>query len=500
MFRSPLAPRSLLPLALLLAGVLGGCATVRPDDVARETGTGPAQAARLVRMGNDALAAGDPGTAAGLYARALALEPGNREAARRLGEAALRSGRYQDAIEAYRRVLDTAPDDPQAAQGTAKALLALGRPEAALARLEEAVRARPDDPRLLNLLGVALDQLGRHEEARARYRAGLLRAPEDAALRNNLGLSFVLSGHYAEAIRELEGLARGPQSSARARHNLAAAFALSGDPRTAEELLRLDLPEREVRDNLAFYQSVRGLGPAGALRAARALLPERELRGEPRPEPIFRRPLLGSLLDGWTGREPARRAHRADAASVPASARGSGGIAADAPRAGTAGAVAVASGTPDPVAPAAAAGGEAPGEPRARSDRGAGNDTTGVVPSDLAPGGETVAAETRPAAPRPSPPIQGQASAEERARAEAVDPAPAEAWVIEVEGPEGAGDARARWQALRAAHPELESGIVRLDGASADGPLVLGPFPDAASAERICARLRTRATCRSTRL
>lgn len=131
---------SILPLALLLIVVLTSCTTIRRDELDREAPPGPGQAARLLRMGTDALAAGDPATAAALFARVLVLEPGNREAARRLGEAALRSGRYEEAIEAYRRLVDSDVNDVEAARGMAKALLALGRPEAALARLSRLCR------------------------------------------------------------------------------------------------------------------------------------------------------------------------------------------------------------------------------------------------------------------------------------------------------------------------------------------------------------------------
>lgn len=504
---------SILPLALLLIVVLTSCTTIRRDELDREAPPGPGQAARLLRMGTDALAAGDPATAAALFARVLVLEPGNREAARRLGEAALRSGRYEEAIEAYRRLVDSDVNDVEAARGMAKALLALGRPEAALARLEPALQAQPEDTRLLNLLGVTLDQLGRHEEAQARYRAALARTPEDAALRNNLGLSLLLAGRYAEAIRELESVARGPQSSPRARHNLAAAYALSGDPAAAEELLRFDLTPREIRDNLAFYQTLRGLGASASLRAARALLPERALRGTLEPEWSPRQPLLGSLLDeralGGSGRSRARIETRAGPSAAAASAvqqaspsapgREEGQQVTATSEAAWAAAAALgqlhapASPSPSPDAAAGASAEREDASARADVPQSSALGQSGEGEASSMPAGVPVGS-TREA------PAEFVVVGGSEARAASADSAAGETWVIEIAGLAGA-DGRARWQALRSAHPELLAGVARLGGAEDEGaPLLIGPFPDLAAAEQVCARLREKAHCRALRL
>ncbi|MDF1585695.1 tetratricopeptide repeat protein [Marinimicrococcus flavescens] len=262
-------------LALLL---LAGCASSAPDiPLAANGETAPlaeganrAQSVRLAAMAADALRIGDAGTAVGLYHRAALLDGENRTAGLGLGEALLQMGRPEDAVEAFRRLLRDDPGDAEAARGYARAMIGLDRPDAAAAQLEETVVRHPQDYRLNTTLGVALDLLGRHGEAETRYRAALAVVPGDSAATTNLGLSLALAGRYEEAIRLLEPVAKGPGSTLRARQNLAAAYALAGDTEAARRLLRLDLDDKAVRENLAYFTWLRDGGRSAS--AARAMV------------------------------------------------------------------------------------------------------------------------------------------------------------------------------------------------------------------------------------
>lgn len=509
--------RSILPArlvpALLLAAVLasGGCARLSGEGrlVEAEAGPGPGQTQRLLRMADDAAAAGDAATAANLYGRVVALEPNDREAARRLGAALLRLGRFQDAIDAFRRVLAADPGEPEASRGIARALLELGRPDAALAAVEEGLARAPEDPRLLNAKGVALDQLGRHEEAQAVYRAGLARWPENASLRNNLGLSLALAGRYGEAIGELEPLARGPQENPRARHNLAAAYALKGDLETAESLLKLDLGDADVRSTLAYYTALRGLGSP---RSARAML-------------------RGASASGDVGSAPVVRGERAAAASVPAEPAAptlERRVAGPAPRARLRAPESepalVASGAPTIPVPASAPDGPLTAEDPTGRDavaahvvvRAGERDAVGEVVDAASSEQVTVsAASAAPpdgpgdvaADPAPKPPLDAASlpaappSAPIALPAVPVEPARGGDWVVELGTVANGEEGRARWRELRRAHGDALSSVARLGGdAAGPGPLLAGPFADREEAERACARLAGATECRVTRL
>lgn len=557
----PPMPARLAATLLLLAGLLGGCSTLNREGTPAETEAGPGagQAARLLRMGDDAAAAGDVATAASLYGRALALAPGDVDAARRLGEALLRAGRHQEAIEAFRRVLAARPGDPEASRGSARALLAIGRPDAALARLEEAAALAPDDPRLLNARAVALDQLGRHAEAQELYRAGLARWPENPALRNNLGLSLTLAGRFEEAVAELQPLASGPQASPRARHNLAAAYALAGDVRAAEALLRPDLDDRDLRSSLAYYAALRGLGPQRSPRVARALLaPPEAGRAETPAEapaaqvaPPARRagttPVVVAGLEAGAAGAVGGSASGAPAGDGPGPAVAprpqaallrtrlaapeaepamAAAMAADIPARpggdGIAGPVGVAT-TPAvaaneaPPTPAEAAGANGArlqppvGVAANAASTPAESIATGPATSAaIEPASDVAAGSLPPDGPGGTVPATvGEQLTEPVGFPEpaagpptlplAVEPARGGDWLVEL-GTDAEGDPRARWRALREAHGELLDGVARLAGTGRNGPLLAGPFADRAAAELLCARLAAAGGCRPVRL
>lgn len=510
--------------ALLLAALLaaGGCARLTGEGrlVEAEAGPGAGQTTRLLRMADDAAAAGDPATAANLYARVLALEPNDRVAARRLGEALLRTGRWQEAIDAFRRVLAADPGEPEASRGLARALLELGRPEAALAPLEDGLARAPDDPRLLNAKGVALDQLGRHEEAQAIYRAGLARWPENPSLRNNLGLSLALAGRFGEAIGELEPLARGPQDSPRARHNLAAVYALKGDLRTAESLLKLDLDDKDVRSTLAYYTALRGLGSP---RAARGMARSDTGPGEGSAAPAAR---VAAPSEPGPSAEPAASAANSSGdrnrapSGVPASRSAS-----SPPAVTTAGAP-----VPAPTPPGAevvtnVAGLEADGRLAAEVRTVAAAPER--RPSEAVATTEELVAdptESGPSAHPEGPPSRHTGVSGDDARgveaggslallpaappsaaralpALPIEPARGGEWVVELGVVAGGEEGRARWRELRRTHGEVLAGVARLGGDGAGGgPLLAGPFADRDEAERACARLAGATQCRVTRL
>ena len=291
-WRSPLR---LAFLACLLSAA--GCATPTLDEPTRVGASkldtpeqrAAGDSAQLVAMAREAAEAGQHGTAADLYRRALARQPTNADAVVGLGDALLARGDPQQAAEAYKLLLNGDRPNPAAARGFARAMLALNRPETALAQLEQANKVQPDAD-TLNVTGVALDTLGRHAEAQAAYRQALALAPGDRRIRGNLGLSLALGGSPDEGIATLRELAEGSGSDARARQNLALAYGLKGDSATAARLSRLDLDENDVRNNIALFAALRGLDGAAAAAAIPAVVvPSRQPVVPPRqpvpPEP-----------------------------------------------------------------------------------------------------------------------------------------------------------------------------------------------------------------------
>jgi Flp pilus assembly protein TadD len=207
-------------------------------------------------MARTALSAGQVDTAATLFEQALAASPADVEATIGFGDTLVRQGRPQEASDIYARVLGAG--GAAAHLGYARAMIGLNRPEVALEHLTRARALSPADPLILSTLGVAYDMTGQHALAAETYRIGLVFAPDDQALRSNLGLSLALSGQPEQGITMLQEIAEAPGADKRARQNLALAYALNGDMLAAERLSRLDLDERDVRNNMAIFTALRG--------------------------------------------------------------------------------------------------------------------------------------------------------------------------------------------------------------------------------------------------
>lgn len=247
-------------LALVLA--LAACTTPEPGLSSLETKQDSLVADKsvgaFVRVGDAMLAAGDFSSAVTAYRHAAQLDPRDPVPLARLGTALASAHAYTEAADAYRQALALAPKDPGIHRGLGSVLLAVGKPAVALTHLE-AARAKGEEPSLLNAIGVADDLLGRHEEAQKSYRAGLRLSPGHVGIRNNLGLSQALAGDYKAAIATLSELVKSPAATPRQRQNLALAYGLAGDSDHAAAIARLDLGEAEVKNNLAYYELLRGL-------------------------------------------------------------------------------------------------------------------------------------------------------------------------------------------------------------------------------------------------
>ncbi len=443
---------------------LAGCSSLSPQQLGAPVGDAGKEggSARMMAMGEHAMQAGDPRTAALLFQRAAAGAKGDPQPATRLGDALLADGRVQDALDAYRVALRIDTYAPDATRGFARAMIALNRPDAAAAQVQAVLDRMPDDPKLLTTQGVVMDMLGQHDTAQSRYRQALAHVPDDPATLNDLALSQALSGQFDSAVATLKPLAERPSASARSRQNLAVVYALMGNDTAAERLFRIDLSDADVRANMQYFGALRGLGSSA--QAAQVLA---------RPGPTV---LPGPLAA--VDRVPMDRADAPRPAAPPAPA---------APAAPSA----PASPTPGPKAllpPQAAM------PPSASSGRQA-------AASGAAPVGPTVAtaAALPPTAPFATSPVAAAALEETDLRD---GRAPLGDWVADLGKFPSPAAAEARWQTLRRSQPKLVGGALHLAG-SGDGPqpLLVGPFASEDVARSFCDALGARqVTCETLHL
>lgn len=257
---------------------LSACAgTSEPARTATRGTSDTATADALVRIAHASLAAGDPASALSMLKRAHEIDPDSASILAELGHTLGTVGAWTEATNAYRQAAVLAPNDPEVRRGYGGALLKINQP--ALAEIEyRAARALKEDPNTLEGLAVTLDLEGRHDEAEASFRKAYQIDPKDPAIRSNLALSLALWGKSDEAIALLAPLAAAPNATARERQNLALTFGLAGEMDQAAALSRLDLGETAVRNNLAYFETLKGLSPILRVRAIMGAQTEPALR------------------------------------------------------------------------------------------------------------------------------------------------------------------------------------------------------------------------------
>jgi Flp pilus assembly protein TadD len=189
-----------------------------------------------------------------------------------LGYSLLDAGAPNEAAETFQKILAQSPNDAAAQVGLGEALLALDQPLAAATHLRKGLGS-VGDARGFRALGVADDLLGQFQDAVADCERGLAATPNDPALRDDLGLSQILAGDVDGGLANLRAVASMPGAQARYRQNLALGLGLAGRAEEAERVARIDLDERSVASNLAYYATLRSLPPKD--RAEAMLRPDR---------------------------------------------------------------------------------------------------------------------------------------------------------------------------------------------------------------------------------
>lgn len=257
-----------LPVALgLVALMVTGCAddpyadsvALTPQEQQEEMAHPPAgAAAALLRVAKATLAAGDYTSSINVLKRAHTIAPDDAAVSIALGETLAAVGAYNEARDVLVKTIASRPHDTRAIRDLANVLVALSQPEIAITRYRQALAIKPEAA-TYNGLGVALDVTGDAKAAQDAYRKGLALAPADASLIGNLGLSLALSGKTKAAIDLLARELREGRTTPRLRQNLALIYGLAGRNRDARAILRIDLDEASVRNNIAYYEMLRGL-------------------------------------------------------------------------------------------------------------------------------------------------------------------------------------------------------------------------------------------------
>jgi Flp pilus assembly protein TadD len=263
----PLRRGLILPLAVGLGLFASACASdpyaesvgLNASEKAMAPEDGSAAAAALLRVATATRAAGDYASAINVLKRAHTLAPRDANILIEMGESLAAVRAYNEAREAMVKAIALRPRDTRALRGLGNALVALSEPALAETRYREALAILPEAA-TYNGLGVALDALNDPRGAEEAYRAGLALDDRNMSLVGNLGLSLAIQDKTPEAIALMAPQLRLGRSNPRLRQNLALVYGLAGRLNDARTVLRIDLDERSVANNIAYYELLRGIG------------------------------------------------------------------------------------------------------------------------------------------------------------------------------------------------------------------------------------------------
>jgi Flp pilus assembly protein TadD len=238
-------PLVTVAMAGIVAGVLSGCASIKPGDVTGSLGTNAAPK-------TDA----DWRQAAQILGDRYQANPSDPQIAIQYAQALHATGQRAQTVAVLEQASLHNPKDMEVLGAYGRALADVGSYEQALDVLSRAHTPDRPDWRILSAQGAVLDQMGRHEDAQRYYETALKIVPDEPSVLSNLGLSYALSKDLPRAEATLKRAAAGPRVDPRVRQNLALVVGLQGRFAEAEGIARADLPPDEAVANVAYLREM----------------------------------------------------------------------------------------------------------------------------------------------------------------------------------------------------------------------------------------------------
>lgn len=267
-----LGPVSIAVIAALMTASSGSLlsasaatTTYTPNVAQDEESKKEAALRRYMKMGDDAMAAGDAATAVRHYRRAIG-SSGKAVAPRNGLATALNSvGEYGEAL----RVLDRTEmeNNGEGYYQRGKAELALGKYTEASDSFDAAAGLLAFDADAQVGRGLALAANGDPVGGLTAFDAALNSDPDSIPAISNKALLTALIGQGDVAVDMLETLVREGRAAPRDRQNLALAYMAAGRSDDAWAMALVDLDEGTAQDTFAFYQQLLGLSPEKRMEA-----------------------------------------------------------------------------------------------------------------------------------------------------------------------------------------------------------------------------------------
>ncbi len=213
---------------------------------------------QVMRVADRAWSKNDAATAMRLYATAAKQQPKNTEPLLRIAQILRKTGRVDDAISVYEKALAIDPNSVKAHHGIGYSHLQLEKPYLATRSFANALKINPKDAASLGGLGIAYDKAGDHKKAQEYYKQAVKYDSDNLNYKSNLALSMALSGQTEKAIAILKVVTESPDATAKHRQTLALAYGLAGKSKEAMRYSRMDLSEKDARNNALYFEALNG--------------------------------------------------------------------------------------------------------------------------------------------------------------------------------------------------------------------------------------------------
>ncbi len=209
----------------------------------------------LQQLSNDAEKAFEYSKAAEYYSRILELQPKNITATLGLARNLRYAGMAQEAIKVIKNYVSKFREGKSLQLELLKAQLAAGMLDIAL---KTAVELRIEDPNnweLYSIMGIIYDQKNDYDLGKKNYLKGLKISPKNPTILNNFALSLAQDGELEKAIKILEPIVLSEKTTVQTRQTLAFLYNLSGSFNKGQTLMRRDLPDEIVEQNMSVMKS-----------------------------------------------------------------------------------------------------------------------------------------------------------------------------------------------------------------------------------------------------
>ena len=239
--------------------VVGSCAQIQK--ILPPEKDGSVASATTDEMNNKAALAFKSGNyeqSAALYEKFLVQSPLDQKGIFYYAESLRISGQTEKSIEQYNKL---GTENLSALEGKGLAYLQIGELESSLDQFNLVLKKDASRWRTVNAIGVINSIIGKNEEAMQYYKIALELSKNNPSIINNIALGVAFGGNPEQGIAmlktALDSSTDGEIKKQRLENNLALLYGISGKMNDAEKILRKNLPEAAVYNNLGFYAKLR---------------------------------------------------------------------------------------------------------------------------------------------------------------------------------------------------------------------------------------------------